>query len=267
MHGKSIVLMYHRLVADRGDMDAVPPAERIYTGTAGEFANHLRAIRKSGWRPVQPEALSERPAGRRLLITFDDSCESHYTTALPLLREHEMCAVFFITVSEVGRPGCVTWEQLREMHEAGMAVQSHGYTHGFMPGLSRRELTDELRRSRGEIQEHVGCEVTMLSFPGGRCSRRAVDIARECGYSLIFGSSVGVNPGGEAPVLKRVPITSRVDGARISRILSNPARGLLGSRLRFEATRLARSLFGEALYGALRGLALHRVRRGVLYQP
>lgn len=260
MRSESLILMYHGLLPEAGNLGDVPAADRIYTVTAEEFERHLRAVRESAWSPVPPERLSGPGRGKRLLISFDDSCLSHYTTAVPLLQKNEMPAVFFITVGEVGRPGCVTWEQLREMHAAGMSIQSHGFTHRFLSRLSETDLRDEMRRSREEIQARMGCEATMLSFPGGRYNRRTLEAAKECGYSLVFGSAVGVNRGGEA-VLKRVPVTAGIDSARMSRILSDPGRRLLPSRLRFAATRLARTLLGERFYGIARGTVLGKVSR------
>jgi len=259
MHSESIILMYHRLLSDGEAAGHIPAEDRVYAVTREEFEGHLRAVCESKWRPVGPEELRDGPPGGKLLITFDDSCESHYTTALPLLRERRLPAVFFITVGEVGRPGCVTWEQLREMHEAGMSVQSHGYTHRFLTRLSESELMKEMRLSRDEIRRHLGAEATMLSFPGGRCNRRAARAARECGYSLLFGSSVGVNNGDGGGALKRVPITAGTSEERLALVLSNPGKGLSRSRLRFGATRLARAILGESLYGGLRRAALRGV--------
>jgi hypothetical protein len=113
-----------------------------------------------------------------------------------------------------------------------------------------------MRRSRAEIEEKVGGEVTMLSFPGGRMNREVVETARASGYATLFGSGTGVNRGGGGDVLKRIPVTAGTSAAGLGKLLRSPSLGCVRIRMRFGATSLARRLFGERGYNALRGRLL-----------
>jgi peptidoglycan/xylan/chitin deacetylase (PgdA/CDA1 family) len=255
MRDEMIVLMYHRIVLPG---ETAPPAERIYAIEAAEFERHLDAIQESGWEICAPLDFPSEQPGRKLLITFDDSCGSHYTSAFRALARHGMVAIFFVTVGEVGQPGRVTWEQLREMQNAGMSIQSHGFTHRFMTLLNAKELGDEMRRSKEEIQGHLGGEVTMLSFPGGRCNRRVMEAATAEGYKSLFGSDAGVN--GDAMPYKRVPTRRGTTARKVASILRNPAMALLPTRVRYAASKLARRIFGERISGLARAAALNTFR-------
>lgn len=256
MRNELMVLMYHGIASGPAGMAALNAAERMYAVEAAEFEEHLRLIAASGWLPAETADLFTAKSGRRLLITFDDSAESHYTQAFPALARHKMAAVFFIMVGEVGAPGRVTWEHLCRMRDAGMRIESHGYTHRFMPSLDAKELSGELMRSREEIRARLGREAAMLSFPGGRWDRRVVDAAHESGYTALFGSEVGVNREERGCVLRRIPVTARITVEKLAAILRNPTLSLLPAGMRYSAARLARRFIGERLYGRLRAGAL-----------
>jgi peptidoglycan/xylan/chitin deacetylase (PgdA/CDA1 family) len=259
MRNELLVLMYHRILPEGEHISTVPFLERPYTIRSDVFSGHLDVIGRSGWSVVGPERVAVGTSGGRLLVTFDDSRESHYTVALPALVQCRMSAVFFVSVGEIGTPGCVSWEQLADMRDAGMSIQSHGCTHRHMTMLSDEELGEELRRSKVEIESRLGTTATMLSFPGGRYDHRVMEAGLECGYSVFFGSDVGLNHNGVKRVHKRVAVTGGMSAERLSRILRSPKVALLPLRIRYGATRVARTLLGEGLYGRLRGAALKRI--------
>ena len=105
-----------------------------------------------------------------------------------------MTATFFVTTAWVGRPGFATWDQLREMRDAGMAIESHTHTHPFLSELGAAALRDELCRSRELLGEKLGIESRMLALPGGDAPRSALlgEIG-EAGYRVVATSRWGVN--------------------------------------------------------------------------
>ena len=74
----------------------------------------------------------------------------------------------FVNPARVGMRGHATWPQLREMADAGMSIQSHGWDHSYFDALSPDALERDLRRSKAEIEQRLGHRVTLLAPPGGR---------------------------------------------------------------------------------------------------
>lgn len=100
------------------------------------FRAHLEHLRENGYRTLTADQLFDQVrapgarADRLLALTFDDGLDDLYTVAYPLLRELGLTAIAYVVPAWIGRPGFVTWPQLRELHESGVVdVQSHSLDH------------------------------------------------------------------------------------------------------------------------------------------
>jgi peptidoglycan/xylan/chitin deacetylase (PgdA/CDA1 family) len=108
------VLLYHRL--GPGSLSVAPAS----------FDAQLRRLHELGFeaitldqfvRFVRGEAveLPERP----ILVTFDDAHVSAWENADPILARYGWSAVMYVPTRAVGRPGHLTWEELRQMQSSG----------------------------------------------------------------------------------------------------------------------------------------------------
>jgi hypothetical protein len=127
-------------------------------------------------------------------ITFDDGHNSQYIDALPILIENDQAAIFFITAGWIGKPGYMSWAQLRELHSLGHKVECHGWSHALLTHCSSPELSDELVRSKGELQERLGIAVSAISMPGGRWNQRVLEACAEAGYKRVYTSHPWATP-------------------------------------------------------------------------
>lgn len=105
--------------------------------------------------------------------TFDDGLQEHYTMVFPKFKELGLKGSFCIIGSKVGKDQkgtpCMTWEQLREMVEAGQEITSHGYKHLSMEKLTEPEaLRYEVQHNDTLIYNKVGMFPRTYFFPGNR---------------------------------------------------------------------------------------------------
>jgi len=150
---------------------------------------------------IRESAATESDPERRFkaIITFDDGFASIGEHALPeLLRRNSNAGIFLIS-KFVGRDDAwdfrvlgrkrpmMTWQQAREWASYGFIFGSHTQTHRDLTALSPAVLKRELEDSKREIEDGVGAEVTMLSYPFGRHNQRVRDAARDAGYNMAFG--------------------------------------------------------------------------------
>jgi len=93
------------------------------------------------------------PSERLALLTFDDAYRSLRNIALPRLREFGYPGVVFVPTNLIGgsndfdlgrepREEICTWEDLHELQECGVSVQSHGGSHRLFDDLSDSELSE-----------------------------------------------------------------------------------------------------------------------------
>lgn len=248
----TIALMYHALagVEDRGQ-------DPHYTLSVQAFKAHLTTIRDhAGLAGSARDWLGD---GNRApaLITFDDGHVSNHRVALPLLLEFGMRADFFINPATVGQPGFVSWGDLKEMAEAGMSIQSHGYDHQYLTDLAPMRLRESLREARLEIEDRIGTPVTLLAPPGGRMPNGLDLIASSCGYSRVLASHPGrLRRNDTRTVLPRMAVTAQCEVTTLAGWLDGSRSAMLRLQLRYHALAAAKRMLGNSLYERARSRVL-----------
>jgi peptidoglycan/xylan/chitin deacetylase (PgdA/CDA1 family) len=80
-------------------------------------------------------------------------------------------------------------EELKDiLRDDIISVGSHTVNHPVLRNsvLSPEEIRYELKTSKQYLEENLGRQVTMLSFPFGACDEQVVQLAREAGYHRAF---------------------------------------------------------------------------------
>jgi peptidoglycan/xylan/chitin deacetylase (PgdA/CDA1 family) len=174
-----------------------------------EFARQMAMLAEEGYRTVtMKEVLKfvnyQQPLPRKTVaITIDDGYRSVYELAYPILKRYNFKATLFICTDFTDNsPNALSWEQLRELTEAGFEVESHTITHADLTlkrkGESQAEylkrIRRELRLPRELIRKHLGQEVVWLAYPYGRWNQLVISMAREEGYQGGVTVTRGATP-------------------------------------------------------------------------
>lgn len=129
----------------------------------------------------------------------------------------------------VSAPQCqpMNWDQLREMHSAGMEIGSHGVAHCMLAKLPRQRMVAEVEESKRKLERELGAPVIALSYPvGGPDSYDAetIEAVRATGYrvacSYIGGGAAAVDAGMFA--LPRLQVERQMDQAWFEAMLAAP---------------------------------------------
>ncbi len=247
------VLMYHGIHDSPQDEGLFDP---VYSITRRQFEAQLQWLEENGYRTVTCAELMEHEPGDRLaVITFDDGDRSNYTVSLPMLRERDMVADYFITTDWIGGEHHMSAGQLRALEAAGMSVQSHGKSHRYLSDLPAAELEEELVGSKRALESILGGPVKGLALPGGRGDERVSRQAGAAGYDYVCTSRLGLNPPGglEPYALRRIAITRQMELDTFQRLVRGD-RWEMGRRLaRQWLLDGAKRLLGNRLYERLRG--------------
>lgn len=191
MSGHS-VLMYHAIPLEstsNGDLDYDPH----YAVNVLDFTRQMKFISDKN---MQGSKIAGRSAEENhVYITFDDGHLTNYTQAFPILQACGFTAEFYINTATVGTPGYVTWDQLREMHKAGMAIESHGHDHFLMNALSEEAVQSQLQQSFDLIAQEIGSSPTVFSPPGGRMHPAMQYLVPEIGFQYVAYSKPGLWDG------------------------------------------------------------------------
>lgn len=253
--GHTVALMYHAI----GDGATPSGQDPHYTLDLGAFHRQLDLIAVGNGSSARDWLAGGREA--QVLITFDDGHLSNYQHAFPALAARGLGADFFVNPANVGRPGFASWRQLREMSDAGMSIQSHGYDHVYLTSLDTAALRSSLRAAREEISQQVGEPATLLAPPGGRMPRNLRGLAQECGYTHVLSSRPGLVASGAAgAILPRMAVTAATSEAVMQGWIAGDSAAVLRERLRYAGLALAKRLLGDARYERARARALAALR-------
>lgn len=160
------------------------------------FELMLDTIAAHGKQGCSLETALRGDGGPCLAITFDDATLGQYEHAMPALRERGMTATVYAVIDWVGRPGFMTWDQLREIKRWGMSVQSHSWSHPFLSECDADRLVRELSGSKARIDQELGQETSEIAFPGGDAPARGLrHLIATAGYATAVGTRWGVNAG------------------------------------------------------------------------
>ncbi len=114
-------------------------------------------------------------------LTFDDGDADNFTIA-PLLQQYKLPATFYIPSGLVGRPGYMTWDQLKALQAAGSEIGGHSFDHKKVSGLGPMVLQHEICDDRQNLIQH-GFSPVSFAYPFGNYDPNAQAMLKQCGYA------------------------------------------------------------------------------------
>lgn len=140
---------------------------------------------------------------------------------------------------DAGHPDCrpMSWEQLREMHEGGMEIGSHGVGHRMLAKLPKDQMSDEVNGSKRTLERELGAPVQVLSYPVGgpdAFDTETVEVVRSAGFRMACSYMAGTSAveSGSRYCMRRLPVESEMDAAWFSAMVALPEVFSYSSRLR-----------------------------------
>jgi len=103
---------------------------------------------------------------------------------LDVLKEKNVKAVFFITMSYAKKQP----ELVQRMIDEGHIVGNHSNSHPNIPALSIDEMIDEVMSLHEYVQENFGYEMTLFRPPEGKYSEQSLAVIQNLGYKTVHWS-------------------------------------------------------------------------------
>ncbi len=201
------------------------------------FRRQMNHLKTHGYRtmplPMLCHALVERQPlpPKTVVLTFDDGFRNSHSVVLPTLKRLGFTATVFVVTRHIGSRlawirtddvpdlELASWDEITEMSEAGLDIQSHSVTHPNLCHLKFEQVREEIQASKEEIEQRLGKAVTLFAYPYGEFTPEIERVVEELGFVGAVTLAVGRTRSGDAPFsLKRMNVTevSRVsDGTRM----------------------------------------------------
>ena len=188
-----------RILAPAGMLRRLPTTAGLYfpfyhdvpPRYAKDLRRHLKAFRNLGPMISWDDALAvldgrHELTGPMFCLSFDDGHLTWRDVVVPILRDLDVPATFFLTSDLVGQPGNLTWQDCRDLVAAGYNVGSHTVSHPRLADEDDESATRQIRGSKDVIEDNLGVEVRDFAAPYGHPGvdflDRDVRLAQEAGY-------------------------------------------------------------------------------------
>ena len=240
------ILMYHSI------SDGPEHARNPYYWTRTKpaiFAEQMAFLHAQGYQAVTLKTGMDRlRAGtaeqtKTVVLTFDDGLGDFHTTAHPILLQYNFKATMFLPTAFIGETRrqfapnassrftpldsrftthCLTWPEIRELHQQGIEFGSHTVNHPELVKLDWPAIKTELTDSKAEIEQQLGTAVQSFAYPYAFPSANRtfvetfINLLRELRYNFNVTTQIGqVRSLDESLALKRLPVNSADDSLLI----------------------------------------------------
>jgi peptidoglycan/xylan/chitin deacetylase (PgdA/CDA1 family) len=182
--GTGVVLYYH----------AIPVEQRA------RFAGQMDVLLRCA-KPVKAGNTAPLEDGvHHAAVAFHDAFVSVCDNALPELALRGIPSTLFVPSGYLGqRQGwihdknhsdylevVVDAERLKSFDSNLVSIGSHTVSHTDLSAVSPQRASEELDRSRSELEAILGREVALFAFPYGRFNQELTNLSRRAGYQRVF---------------------------------------------------------------------------------
>jgi len=210
-----IILMYHSIDHPRSHNEA------HFCCLPQQFEVQMRHLSESGVPLLSLDQIADcRDNGSPwpqsgVAVTFDDGFTDFYDNALPVLQRYRIPATLFVITQRVGlgndwmskrglpERSLMTWSRLEEVRRAGICLGSHTRTHVWLPECGDKQISDEIRGSKADLEDACGSPVNHFAYPFGKYDERARQAVIDSGYRTACSTRSGFNREDIDPMLLR----------------------------------------------------------------
>lgn len=170
-----------------GSLNVTPSASGTYSLTCGGSGGSLtkNAPVTVTPAPVTPGEFTEG----MFSFSFDDSWESQYLNAIPVLDAAGYKATFYLTTSQIeqGFNLFMTPAQVIDIAARGHEIAGHTLTHPDLTTLSDAQVLTEIVDSRNYLRALTGKPVNGFAHPFGAVSAQTQLLLTQSGYTHARG--------------------------------------------------------------------------------
>lgn len=215
------IVMYHRF----GEPER--PSTNILLE---QFESQIEELTSGSYAVLPlPEIVEAFRAGaplpdRTVGITIDDAYLSVYLEAWPRLRAAGLPFTLFVATGPVdeGYADFMSWDQIRELADAGVTIGHHTVSHLHMAGVAAELARQEIAFANERFEAELGFRPTLFAYPYGEYGLALRDLVAESGFLAGFGQQSGTaHAGADILALPRFPLNERFGDMDRFRLIAN----------------------------------------------
>lgn len=184
------ILMYHSISNE--------PVENPMIVDKAKFNKEMKYLKDNRYNVITLDQLYEKYIKgtsipeKSIVITFDDGYSDNYKNAYPILKKYNFKATIFVITSYIGKGKTfLNINELKQMQNKGIDIQSHTVRHKRLDRMTYKEQLYELKKSKQFLEKNLNKKVQFIAYPFGQCNKDTIKIARKTGYKMGLSSFNG----------------------------------------------------------------------------
>ncbi len=156
------------------------------------FKEHIKMLADSGYHTILPDQLYNYLAlgmplpAKPIMLTFDDTDLDQFTVAAPELKKYGFKGVYFIMTVSIGRPHYMSREQIKQLADAGNAIESHTWDHHNFKKFSGKDWDIQIDKPTKKLEEITGKKIEYFAYPFGLWNEQGLPELHKRGFKAAF---------------------------------------------------------------------------------
>lgn len=193
----------------QGCLEKLPVKPMVITFDDGAKPNYsLRSILQKYRVPATMFICSEiSGTNRHFWFSYLDRVKTNLKAIPDSERLKLLSRIGFDEKKEYLNPDAMSQEEISELLNAGISIQSHTSTHPILPMCDAKKAEFEINSSKAILEDKFGIKVYCLAYPNGDYLQRDVEYCKRAGYLAAVTMDAGFNNAGtDVYKLKRISI-------------------------------------------------------------
>lgn len=189
-----MVLMVHGFKPTREE------CKSAFEMTEASFERLMQYLMDNGWHAMTFDGLRQMVESRQwnqkhFYLTFDDTYDTVYTEAYPILKRLQIPFTMFITKGLIGTKNFITMEHLQELAKEPLCtIGCHGLEHKVFRDFTKEEMERQCKEARDWLESTLEVKVKSFAYPYGRIievSNANRKLMPQMGFDLAFSAIEG----------------------------------------------------------------------------
>ncbi len=222
------ILMYHYVSDLPHDADDI---RKGLTVIPPLFQSHMQYLKDAGFTTISLYDLNAALTlgtplpPKPIVLTFDDGYRDAYINVFPILQQYGFTGTFFIITAraDANDPVYVSWQQIKEMSDAGMSMEPHTKDHLDLRERDHDFLIYQMQGSIESLAAFTGHNPRMFSYPVGHYDAAVLTVTDELNLSIAVSTANGVlQTTSGRHYLPRVRVLGNMSVAALASVLRAP---------------------------------------------
>ena len=184
------VLMYHHVQPYK---DAVAKKQTALTVVPDAFRKQLQYLRDKKYNVITSQDLinffdaNTSLPSKPVLLTFDDGYSDMSNVVLPVLKEFNFPATFFLSTGLVNNKSYLTWDEIKSVSSSNFIFANHTWSHALS---TSKKIDWEISTADTQLRDN-GINTKIFAYPYGSNNNNEITILKKYGYQLAFTTRKG----------------------------------------------------------------------------